>query len=225
MKILMAFFLSAMAFNAWSETRDFDVLNIKKLQISNPKGLVEVSTNAKAKKMTVKFQKIEFARPCQFTITETLNTLQIKISQENVLFEKGSCIGNLFVELPASAIAVDVTTATAPITIKGTSSHVEFKTATGPVLIQGEILKNVEGTTATGNMTFSFNKCVGRADLELISATGDAEISLPASCKIKVAHKSATGELFNELGESEDYLVFINAKSAGGNLRLKKVRP
>lgn len=225
MKILGVFLLIALTNNAWAETREFAASNIKKLQISNPKGQIEVTTNAKAKNITVNLVKVEFAKPCQFKVSETLDTLQIKIEQENVLFEKGSCIANLKIEIPNAPIALDVTSATAPISIKGTSSHVNFKTATGAVNIEGAVLKNVEGTTATANMTLSFHKCAGRADLEFISATGDAEVSLPSTCKIKVAHKSATGELFNELGESEDYLVFINAKSAGGNLRIKKGRP
>ena len=126
------------------------------------------------------------------------------------------------IEAPKT-LDLEVSSAIAPIKIVGTEGRINFKTATGAVDISGDTLKNIDGKTATGNLRFSYNKCVGRADLDLVTATGDMEIYLPASCKIRVAHKSAAGDLFNELGDNENYQVLITSKSASGSLKIKKL--
>jgi hypothetical protein len=72
-------------------------------------------------------------------------------------------------------------------------------------------------------MNFNYKTCSGRADIDFLSATGKTVLKLPTTCKIRVDYKSAAGKLFNEVGESEDYQVFINAKSASGDFSIKKM--
>jgi hypothetical protein len=71
-------------------------------------------------------------------------------------------------------------------------------------------------------MSFKYRTCSGRADLDILSATGKVTMKLPATCKIRVEYTSATGKLFNAIGESEDYQVKINAKSASGDFSISK---
>lgn len=213
---------SSAAFGA--EVREFDPANIKKLVVSNPKGEVQIESGPATKKFIVSLEKIKFDKACHFNVDQTSETLSVKIDQDNSLFDKANCVSRLKIEMPSKNTQLEVSTATANVIIKGSSGNIDFKTATGEVRILGDILKNIDGKSATGHMVLSFNKCAGRADVDLMSATGDAEITLPPQCKIKVNHKSATGELFNELGESEDYMVSIVAKSAGGDLKIKKLK-
>ena len=117
---------------------------------------------------------------------------------------------------------MDITSGSALITIKDVAGNINLKTATGSVSVEGDVVKNISAKTATGAMSFSYKTCSGRADLDFISATGKAVVNLPASCKIRVDYKSATGKLFNALGESEDFQVLINAKSASGDLSIGK---
>lgn len=207
-----------------SESKEFDATKIKKLEISNPKGDILVqASSSNSKKIIVSVEKIQFDKQCRFNIGQSIATLSVKVDQENSIFDKVNCVTKLKVEVPNQLIDIDVSSGTAGISLVNTTGNINFRTATGAVDIKGDILKNIEGKTATGNMRLSFNKCPSRADIDLVTATGDAEILLATNCKIKVSHKSATGELFNELGESEDYQVKIISKSAGGSLKIKKI--
>jgi hypothetical protein len=205
------------------ETKEFDSAPIKKLQIANPKGEILVNYVKNSKKIVVSIDKIEFDSKCKFILSASIGVLKIAVENENAIFDKANCVSKLKINIPNKSVGIDVTSGTASIKIEGVDGTIDFKTATGAVEINAEALKNITGKTATGNMRLSFNNCPSRADIDLVSATGDAEIRLPSQCKIKVNHKSATGELFNELGDSEDYQVLISSKSAGGGLKVRKL--
>ncbi|MGZ3788265.1 MAG: DUF4097 family beta strand repeat-containing protein [Bacteriovorax sp.] len=205
------------------EVKEVDSTGVKKLTISNPKGEIFLSSAKSAKKITVSLDKIEFDKKCKLTINSTMGTLKVAIEHENALFDKSNCISKLKIEVPARIFDTEISSGTANVKVVDVEGKIDFKTATGAVDISGETLKNIEGKTATGNMRLSFKKCPARADIDFVTATGDGEIFLPTDCKIRVNHKSATGDLFNELGESEDYQVLIESKSAGGSLKIKKL--
>jgi hypothetical protein len=205
-----------------AETKEFDGSSIKRLEISNPKGEILVVTTPNSKKIIVTIDKIQFDKKCHFNLSSSMGTIIAKVEHENALFEKANCISKLKIEVPSKMIDLDISSGTASIKLVDTQGKVDFSTATGPVEISGDMLKNIDGKTATSNMRISYSKCPARADINLVTATGDTEIYLPTNCKIRVSHKSATGELFNELGETEDYQVHISSKSAGGSLKVKK---
>jgi DUF4097 and DUF4098 domain-containing protein YvlB len=115
-----------------------------------------------------------------------------------------------------------VSTSISSTNIDGVSGNIDFKSATGS-LYASKLEANLNATTATGDITLKYHKCPKRADIDLLTASSDAEVTMPADCKIKVSYKSAAGELFNELGDSNDYKVLIKSKSASGNLKIKKL--
>lgn len=204
-------------------TKEFDSTGVKKLEISNPKGEIFVTAVKNSKKIIVSVEKKEFDPKCKLTISSSLGVVVVKVEHENALFDKANCVSFIKVEVPVKNIDSEVSSGSGSIKLVDVEGNIDFKTATGAVEINGDVLKNVEGKTATGNMRLSFANCPKRADIDLVSATGDAEILLPSYCKIRVTHKSATGNLFNELGESEDYQVLINSKSAAGSLKIRKL--
>jgi hypothetical protein len=205
------------------ETKDFESNGIKSLEISNPKGEILVSFVKNSKKIRVIVEKMQFDPKCKLLIESELGIVKVRVEHENALFDKANCVSKMKIEVPNKLINIDVSSGTANVKLIDIDSKIVFKTATGLVEINGELLKNVEGKTATGNMRISYNNCPNRADIDLVTATGDAEILLPSHCKIKVTHKSATGDLFNELGETEDFQVLINSKSAAGSLKIRKL--
>ncbi|MFA6238554.1 MAG: DUF4097 family beta strand repeat-containing protein [Bacteriovorax sp.] len=206
-----------------SEVREFDSSSIKRLEVSNAKGEIQI-LGTSSKKIVVSIEKIQFDKQCKFIQNLNMATLTIKVEQENAIFEKANCISKLKIEVPTNkSLDIDVSTSSADIALVDTLGSIIFRTATGAVNIKSDILKNIEGKTATGDMQMSFKKCPARADIDIVTAAGHTEIFMPAHCKIKVGHKSATGELFNELGESQDYQIKILSKSATGNLSIKKI--
>lgn len=218
------FLLFLVSISAYAvETREFDGTGINKLEISNPKGEIFVSSNKNSKKIIVTIDKIEFDKKCKLIIVPEMGVLKVKVEHENALFDKANCVTKMKIEVPNTVFDSELSSGTANIKLANLDGRVDFKTASGTVEINGTVLKNIDGKTATGNVRLNYNSCPKRADINLATATGDAEIFLPGHCKIRVSHKSATGDLFNELGDSEDYQVLINSKSATGSLKVRKL--
>ena len=218
--------LSTAAFSATPgqiESKEFEASQIKKLEISLPKGDVTLTGSKTAKKITVAIEKIHFDPKCKFQTTESGGTLKIEVLNESGLFEKINCLSKIKIEAPASLKEIEASTASGNLQFAGVDSVIDFKTASGNVDIKGEMLKTITGKTASGNISLSFMNCPKRADIDLLTASGDADIRLGTNCKIRVNHKSAAGELFNEMGDSEDYQVLISMKSASGDLKIKKL--
>ena len=148
----------------------------------------------------------------------------VKISSENILFEKADCDYDITIVTPITQnFDLDLSSGSAAISVKDINGAINLKTATGSVDVSGDVLKNITAKTATGPMNFTYKTCSGRADLDFLSATGKTVLKIPGSCKIRVDYKSATGKLFNAVGESEDYQVFINAKSASADFSIGKM--
>lgn len=221
----MIVFISCTTFVAATEnsTKEFLASQIKKIEIKNPKGEIGLIGTKGAKKISVVFEKVQFDSNCKFTQELSAGVLTLSVTHESGLFEKANCVSKILLSIPSSLPEVDVSTGTGLVRFQGVDSAIDFKTATGNVEIRGESLKSISGKTATGTVFLSYQTCPKRADIDLISATGDAEIQLGGSCKIRVNHKSATGELFNEMGDSEDYQVLISMKTASGHLKVKKL--
>ena len=225
MKILFLCFCSLINLAYSKESKEFDAGFIKSIEISNPKGEILVTTSHSIKKILVSIEKVKFDKQCHFNLSSDLGIISAKVEQENALFEKSTCISKLKVEIPLEKlIDLEVSSGSSNIKLINLQGKIDFITATGSVAIIGDILKNIDGKTATSKVHISYKKCSTRADINLITATGDTEIQLPSDCKILVSHKSATGELFNELGENENYLIHINSRSAAGNLKIKKLK-
>lgn len=211
------------AFAADLTPLNFSAEGIKKIKISSPKGAIRLFAGSGSDKIKTTYEKIRFDEKCQESRTVYGTTLEITIESANKLFNSAHCEGKLSVEVPARAFYdIEISTGSASIAIEKVTGHMDLQTATGNATIDSEVLKNLSFKSATANLKAVFKKCEGRSDISLLTATGDSVIELPAHCKIRVGHKSATGDLFNELGESQDYQVMISSKSAGGQLTIKK---
>lgn len=214
---------SGSVYSSDAANRDFEAAQIKKLEIKNPKGEVVVLGSKGAKKISFTHEKIQFDSKCRFQQETGAGLLKLSVSHESGLFEKANCVSKITVTVPSSLGEIDVSTGSGNVRFAGVDSAVDFKTATGNVEIKGENLKSVSGKTATGNISLSYVNCPKRADIDLMTATGDAEVFLGSGCKIRAGHKSATGDLFNEIGDTEDYQVLLSMKSASGNLKIRKL--
>lgn len=230
MSLFLSLIFSAhtlMAADATSAPVTFPAQGVKSLLVSVPKGRVSLSSSKTQKDITVKIiesNKIySDNKKCVKTVGLENTQLNVKIASENILFEKADCNYDVMIVVPATQnFDMDITSGSALIMIKDVGGALNLKTATGTVSVEGDVVKNISAKSATGAMNFGYKTCSGRADLDFISATGKTTINLPAACKIRVDYKSAAGKLFNALGESEDYQVMINAKSASGDFSIGK---
>ncbi len=207
--------------NVFAETKEFDASKIKSIEIEAPKG--EISIFAKNdNKIRVVVDKIQFDPKCKLSFTEEGSSLKISISQENLIFDKVTCLSKLSVVTPKETV-VKISTGTSTTKIEGITGEINFKSATGS-LTALNLESNLSATTATGAVNLKYHTCNQRADIDILTASSDSEIVLPVNCKIKVSHKSASGELYNEIGETSDYKMMIKVKSASGNLKILKTK-
>jgi hypothetical protein len=220
-KIILAMTLFYLNVNAFAETKEYNAKEFKLIQIENPKGEINVISKAEPK-IKINIEKIQFDPKCNLKFIDEGTTLKIIIDQENMIFDKATCISKMNITAPKE-MELKISTGTAPTKVDNFTSSINFKSATGD-FTGLNMSSHFSGTTATGAINLKYNKCPERADIDLISASSDAEIIFPSPCKIKVSHKSATGELFNEMGESSDYKVLIKSKSASGNLKILKLK-
>jgi hypothetical protein len=184
----------------------FPAAGVKTVNISVPKGKITVSRskNQKDISVTVVGPKKDDGKKCIKSVGLENSEFFVKISSENILFEKADCDFDVTIVTPlTSTYDFDVSSGSAQVVIKDLNGTINLKTATGALM-------------------FSYKTCNSRADIDFMSATGKTTLKLPASCKIRVDYKSATGKLFNAIGESKDYQVLINAKSASGDFTVNK---
>lgn len=203
-----------------AQVKEYDAKNFKMIQVENPKG--EISFIAKNNnKVKINVEKIKFDPKCKMTFSEDGTKIKVVIDQENMLFDKANCVTKILIEAPKE-LGVKISTGNSITKVDGFNSAIDFKSATGS--FKGlNLQSHFSGTTATGAINLKYSKCPERADIDILTASSDAEIQFPVPCKIKVSHKSAAGELYNEIGESSDYKIMINVKSASGNLRILKL--
>ena len=205
----------------------FPALGIKTMVVSVPKGRISITSSKTQKDITVNIIESNKVysdnKKCIKTVGVENSQLNVKIASENILFEKADCNYDAMIIVPSALnVDMDITSGSALIMVKDINGAINLKTATGTVSVEGDMVKNISAKTATGSMNFGYKTCSGRADLDFISATGKTVLNLPANCKIRVDYKSATGKLFNALGESEDYQVLISSKSASGDFSIGK---
>lgn len=209
----------------------FPATSIKSLSVSSPKGNIQINGSGTNKDVIVKITDLKptaESAKCVKNMGLEGTKLVVSVSNENGLFDKATCEFEIVISfnqktlsLPGSAISVS--SASADMSLKNVSSELDLKTASGKMTVLGDQLRNVIAKSATGEQHFAFKNCPSRADVDLMTGTGDMILKMPVNCKIRVDFKSATGKLFNPIGESEDYQVKIVGKSASGDLTLGKL--
>jgi hypothetical protein len=205
----------------------FKVAGIKGMTLSVPKGRISVTSSLTQKDITVNViepsKKYNDNKKCHKVIGLDGSNFVVKVSSENILFEKADCDYDIVIVAPAAVnFDLDINSGSAMVIVKDMTGNLNIKAGTGSVIVDGDVLKNIDVKSATGPIEFSYKKCLNRADLNFLSVTSKITLELPEDCKVRVDHKSATGKLFNALGDSEDYLVLVTAKSASGDFTIKK---
>lgn len=202
--------------------KTFTAGSLNKISVTNTKGPTLI-TSTRETTVKVSIEKIKFEEKCSMNAQLTGQTLEVEVASQNKLFNTAHCEARVKIEVPEKSLyEFDLSSGTGDQRIEKISGHFDLQTATGAIDIEAESLKNLAIKSASGPVRATFRACQGRGDVSVLSAASDVTLTLPETCKIRVSHKSATGDLFNELGESADYQVMISSKSASGKLMIKK---
>lgn len=221
-------------------TYEFDVpKGLQSLDVEATKGTLLIEEGPKDKAF-VEVKKVKWGKDCEESVVQFGPTLTVKIKSAGI-FSKDECRVDLVIKVPKS-LDMEISNGTMETTIKGIEGALNYKSASGNLKAQGQFIKVdvkvassdifIDGMTGPGilvgasaDMKLVFAKCPTKASkLSITRASGDAEIFIPKNCKLKTQNKTASGESFNEFGDTMDYDLEISSVSASGDFKLKKLK-
>lgn len=212
---------------------------LQSLEFEGAKGKLNIQVHAK-NEVIVNVKKIQWSKDCEESMVQFGPSLTFKF-KANSLFSKAQCVVETEVLLPKS-VDLDIGHGSVETTLKGVFGNLKYKSASGKLLAQGEFAKVeatvassdvfIEGLTsdteiigASSDVKLVYAKCPARpSKLSISRASGDVEIYAPKTCQFKTKIKTASGETFNEFGDSEKPDIEVSSVSASGDLTIKKLK-
>jgi len=213
--------------------------SLQSLEFEGAKGKLNIQVHAK-NEISVNIKKVEWSKDCEESIVQFGPSITLKF-KANSLFSKAQCVVEADISLPKS-VDLDISHGSMETMLKGSFGNLKYKSASGKLLAQGEFLKVeatvassdvfVEGLTsdteiigASSDVKLVYAKCPTRpSKLSISRASGDVEIFAPKTCQFKTKIKTASGETFNEFGDSKNPDIDLSSVSASGDLTIKKLK-
>lgn len=220
--------------NAQTETKEFKLSDISRIEVNNSGGEINILVSD-SDKVKVTAHKDKFDDNCQMVIEQKRRTLVVELKKKSMF--KSSCSVDFTIAAPRS-VDLDLDSGRGDVTVKGTSGDLKFMLGSGSVNVDAEV-KELDGKTGSGDisikgLTAGGNLKTGSGDLKLIysvapksgeldiiTGSGDAEIILPKSAKIRTKYRAGFGDLINEVGDTVDSKFKINMKAGSGDLHIK----
>ncbi len=210
------------------------------IEVSASKGSLVISENQRKNQALVEVKKVKWDKDCEESVNYFGPTLSIKV-KSNSVFSKAQCVVELVIKVPKN-VDLNISHATMKSEIKGIAGELIYKSASGDLKAEGEfkrvevkvassdlqidgLLGEANFVSASSEIKLIYKKCPEKnTKLTINRASGDAQVFLPKSCKLKTQNKTATGESFNEFGDSKDFDLEVSSISASGDLTIKKLK-
>ena len=232
---LLTMIISSTALSAATETKTFDINNLKELEISAEVSKVSVATT-KADKATVIFTKNKVDKNCKISAEKVENELRIKTEQTSKLF-KNACDVDITVQVPKD-LNVEIKVGMGKIGIVGTQGEVDFQIGKGEVNVDG-IISEVEGKTGQGNVVIkglvgdaeirtgngdvnlTYSTVPTKGEAKIKTGKGNTVVTVPKNSKVTTALKAGHGSSKNEVGETPKAGFKISMDVGMGDLLVK----
>lgn len=214
------------------EVREYPTTDIEKILVENTSGKVTIvpTTIDKVKISTV---KKKFPEKCTLT-TEKSEYSEVIVRVERSIGE--DCEVDIEMEVPKEA-DLSVWSGSGDVNIKGIEGNLSFNVGSGSVTADGKF-KKVEGKSGSGAVTLNGltsggNISVGSGSVNLRylefpmgrmdvkTGSGDAVVAFPKNSKINASLDTGSGEISNELGDTDSADFGLNLKTGSGDLKVK----
>lgn len=232
---------SLQASQQMSETKKVFPLttSLQSLEFEGAKGKLIIQVHSK-NEISVTIKKVEWSKDCEESMVQFGPSMTLKFKASS-LFSKAQCVVEAEISLPKS-VDLDISHGSMETSLKGSFGQLKYKSASGKLLAQGEFTKVeatvassdvfIEGLTsdteiigASSDVKLVYAKCPVRpSKLSISRASGDVEIFAPKACQFKTKIKTASGETFNEFGDSKNPDIDLSSVSASGDLTIKKLK-
>lgn len=107
------------------------------------------------------------------------------------------------------------------VEVSGILGVSDVKTGSGSIRMIG-LTKSATLKTGSGSLEVEYKSSPKQGILNLVTGSGDANITLPANSKVSTSFFSGNGKFYNELGENSEASFRVKMKSGNGDLRIKE---
>lgn len=236
MKTFITFsFISFTALAGPQESKDFDAKGLNEVSVTNTSGKVTIQA-VEGNKAHVTAIKNKFSDRCKLTMDRSGDELTVKVEKSG-FFSSEDCDVDLLVKVP-KAVDLDLTIGAGKLAVNGVEGELDFKIGSGNVTAEG-LFKEIDGKSGNGrieikglagggelktgaggiDLTFAQKPLAGALDLK--TGSGNATLNFPKGAKVKTDFQAGSGQLSNQLGESENAPFSVSMKAGSGDLKIK----
>ena len=220
------------------ETKEFSAQGLKDLDVKNLSGDIRItpSSNDKA---SVTSNKMTFEENCVLEIEREGDQLEVEVKRQD-LFGSDVCEVHLDIKVPKK-ISLNLKTGSGDIEVEGTEGEVEFETGSGNASVNAEVDEldanlgsgdlsarglrgDVKVKTGSGDINLDFASAPQAGKVSIKTGSGDTTLSMPSTAKILTHFKSGSGQVYNELGDTENARLEVSMQAGSGDLKILKAK-
>lgn len=228
-------FCASLGFAA-SESREFSAKELTLVDLNTQAGKV-VITGMKTDQITFVVDKVKYDSQCRLQFKQSGQRLEVV--NERAFLSKAVCEVNFHIIVPKN-IDLLIQNGSGPTEVTGTVGALELKIGSGDVDVQS-IVEDLKAKMGSGQlmvrgMVGNANVKVGSGDINLVytqdpgdgfadikSGSGDAIIYFPAKTQIKSKTLIGSGNVQNDLVETQNAKFLVSFKAGSGSLRIKEL--
>lgn len=219
------------------EVKTYDASSLKRMRIKNSVGDVEViAISGEVLKVTLRKEKSE---SCKIKEKKNPFAYNLSVDEKSKSFFGGSkCVVDLVVSAPSN-VTVEVGTSDGDVKVVGFTNEAIIRTGSGDVVLNSG-LRNLNIVTGSGDMRVTkaskksrlhassgdiklqMRSIPQKGSLSISVGSGDVELDLPTSAKIRSKIQAGAGGLIDEVGSDLNAEYKLQVRSGTGDVRLKK---
>lgn len=234
--ILVSLLMFSINSAAETETKEFDGKGLGELKVENLSGDTIVK-GTEAEKAMVLINRGNFSEKCKLTSVRTGKTLIVKVERSSAFSFNEECEVEFEISVPKS-VNLNIAVGSGKIRVNGVQGNLAFKIGSGDISADGDF-KKINGTTGSGDVDvkglsgggevqtgsgavhLTYAVSPSKGELEIKTGSGNSTLLFPIGAKIQTTFAAGSGELNNELGDTDKAPFKISMKAGSGNLKIR----
>jgi hypothetical protein len=226
--------------SGWAVTVEkfqFKAAEIKSAMIHNSTGNVHVAPVTDSKAYVI-INKIKWGPRCRANVDLKDGELNVMLDDSAWILDH-ECRVDLIISLPEK-MPLQVRAGTGDVKVTGSRGDIDVKVGSGLISLKGEIatLRALSGSgdvklegraqqaeikTGSGDIALEFSEMPEKGKLELQTGTGDVQVYLPETAKIKSQISTGNGTVVNDFDSTKEGAPLnVEVASESGDIQIRK---
>lgn len=219
------------------ETIELESKNLSEVFVKNTSGEVSISS-CDGEKAIVLIKKNKYSDSCKMSVTRSGDKLLVSQEKGKSVLGKpiGDCDVDFELKVPRN-VDLNLVSNSGQLSVAGITGALSYKIGSGNITADG-FFKNIIGKSGSGKV--DIKGLTGGAEIEIGSGeialnvqntmteeklnikagSGNINLFFQKSAKIKTSFKAGSGEISNEIGNSEDALYQVSVSTGSGDLNI-----